>query len=92
MQRCAFGHRATSTEVHVGHVHRNRTVLYLVRQRHFLGRPTLKPYKRAHTDHHTGDNESAFTSSVHIGKLGTGSAYGRQVGASGTGVLDSDNA
>ena len=75
MQRCAFRHRATGSEVHVGHVHRNRTVLYLVRQRHFLGRPTLKPYKRPHTDPHTdphtGDNDSAFTQaciSEHFGR------------------------
>lgn len=49
MQRCAFGHGAASSEIHVRHVHRNRAVLYLVRQRHFLAHSTLKPCTRPHT-------------------------------------------
>ena len=44
MQRSAIGHGAASSEVHVRHVYRHCTVLYLVRQRHFLGCVTAKSH------------------------------------------------
>lgn len=71
MQRCAVGHGAACSEIHVRHVHRHCTVLYLVRQRHFLGCLTLKSYNRPYT----GDNDSTFTQ-VHIGKDWKGLALG----------------
>ena len=80
MQRCALGHGAASSEIHVRHVHRYCIVLYLVCQWHFLGCLTPGLYNRIFTS----DNDSTFTQ-VHIEKSER-IRHGWQVDASGTGV------
>lgn len=89
MQRSALGHRATSSEIHVWHVRCHCTVIYLVRQRHFLGCSFPKPCNYPHI----GDNGCAFIQACMLENLDRISArHGWHVDASGTGVLTSDNA
>ena len=65
MQRCDIGYGAASPKIHVRHVHRHCTVLYLVRKRHLLGCPpeAMQPPS------HIGDDDFAFTQACIMEKL-----------------------
>ena len=86
MQCCAIGYGAASSDVHVRHVHCHRTIFYLVCWRHFL--------ERSPNSRHTCRYNTSFTQECIVGEtLDIISArQAARLDASGTGVLESDEA